>query len=130
MNPDLFKDTYTYAYEDVKSVMDTWANDLEPDFEKINLNTKQLINSLEGETKEYVERVEKEQEEKYGNYDVFEAVVRPYAIDVVIGESYITLYFDKEGNVKDTIGTAQGSEHEKMLKQIAKELFNLVRTNL
>ena len=40
------------------------------------LNTKQLIEALSGKNKSFISRVAKTQEEKYGNVDIFECIIR------------------------------------------------------
>ena len=95
---------------------------------RIRLNTKQLINTLTGKYKNFVENIEKEQEEKYGNYDVFEVTIDELAIEIQFGESWETFYFREDGTIRDTNGTYQGGRYETWFKLIAVELFNLVRS--
>ena len=90
----------------------------------IHLNTKQLINSLEGKNKTFVEQIEKQQEQNYGNYDVFRVTIQDFAIEVQFGEMWITFYFKEDGTIRDTSGTGQGHRYENWLRQIAEELFN------
>ena len=92
---------------------------------KHHLNTKQLINTLTGENRQFVERVEKEQEENYGNYDIFEATLSDYYVEIQIGEQWLTVYFDGLGNIQDTSGTAQGGRYAKELLNCCIELHQI-----
>jgi len=89
----------------------------------MRLNTEQLIYNLVGQSKSFVKRVEKQQEEKYGNYDIFEVNIKDENdIEVCFGENWIEFFFNSSGVVVDTLGTGQGHKYHKNLQQIAEEL--------
>ena len=94
--------------------------------ERIRLNTKQLINTLTGKNKHFVEQIERQQEQKYGNYDV---TIDELMIEIVFGENWETFYFREDGTIRDTSGTYQGGRYEQWFFQIANELFNLMRSD-
>ena len=113
----------------------------------VKLNTQQLINSLTGKNKQYIEENAREQEIKYGNVDVFEAEVfdstfgvytnpetgeqeYPITVNISFGENWIEFYFDRNGNIKDTSGNGQGSRHQPYLENVAKELWRNVKEDL
>ena len=79
---------------------------------------------MEGKNKTFVEQIEKQQEQNYGNYDVFRVTIQDFAIEVQFGEMWITFYFKEDGTIRDTSGTGQGHRYENWLRQIAEELFN------
>jgi len=97
---------------------------------EVRLNTKQLINSLSGDNKDWVEQIEKEQETKYGNYDIFSATVKELMIELGFGEMWITFYFNDKGEVIETIGTGQGHKYAYKLLEVAKELFWSIRKDI
>ena len=90
-----------------------------------HLNTKQIINTLTGENKEFVERVEKEQEEKYGNYDIFSATLDTYYAEIQLGDLWLSVYFEDSGAIQDTSGTAQGGRYAKELLNCCIELHSI-----
>jgi len=89
----------------------------------IRLDTQTLINSLDGESKQYVLDVAKGQAEKYGNLNVWSAVIYDYHVEINMGEWFIAVYFSPEThNATNWVGNARGSKFELQLLQIAKEL--------
>ena len=94
--------------------------------ERVSLNTKQISNSLTGETKTKFDKLVKQQE-GYGNYDIFEAEISELVIDIYFGDYFVMYYFRPDGVIVDTIGTGQGHKSEPILKEVAEQLFNLVR---
>ena len=94
----------------------------------IKLDTQTLINSLEGESKQYVLDIAKQQAEEYGNINVWSARVYDYLVEINMGEWFMGVYFDKDThNIEDTIGNARGSRYELRLLQIANELHNMLQ---
>jgi len=97
------------------------------------LNTQELINTLTGKNKSFIKRVAKHQEEKYGNIDVFTAIIYPVEthwygdcrkIEMQFGENWIDFYFDYKGDIVDTYGNGQGHKYHANLEACAKELYN------
>ena len=97
------------------------------------LNTQQLIETLTGKNKSFIKRVAKHQEEKYGNVDVFNAIIYPvehhwygecHRIQMQFGENWIDFNLNFKGDVIDTYGNGQGHKYHKSLEECAKELFN------
>jgi len=88
----------------------------------MRFNTQELINNLTGKNKSFISRVAKQQEEKYGNVDIFDAIVRDEDdIEVGFGDYWIRFFF-RDGEVNDTLGTGQGHKYHKSLEEVAKEL--------
>ena len=94
--------------------------------DRISLNTKQISNSLTGETKTKFDKLVKQQE-GYGNYDIFEAEISDLVIDICFGDYFVIYYFRPDGVIVDTIGTGQGHKDEHVFRDVAEQLFNLVR---
>ena len=90
-----------------------------------HLNTKQIINTLTGDNKRFIERVEKEQEDKYGNYDIFSATLDDYYVEIQIGEQWLSVYFKDNGDIQDTSGTAQGGRYADELLKCCIELHQI-----
>lgn len=97
-----------------------------------HLNTQQLISRLTGKNKSFIKRVAKHQEEKYGNVDVFNAIIYPvehhwygecHKIQMQFGENWIDFNLNFKGDVIDTYGNGQGHKYHKSLEACAKELF-------
>ena len=95
-------------------------------------NTKDLIETLTGKNKSFIKRVAKHQEEKYGNVDIFTAIVYPreYSwrgyttkIEMQFGENWIDFFFNDKGEVEDTLGIGQGHRYHKNLEECARELL-------
>ena len=89
------------------------------------LNTNGLIEILNGKNKGFISRVAKQQEEKYGNVDIFQAELDfDYdTIEMLFGDYSITFYF-RDGKVIDTLGNGQGHKYHKNLESCAIELHN------
>ena len=92
----------------------------------ILLNTKQISNSLTGEIKTKFDKLVKQQE-GYGNYDIFDAEISDLYIDIRFGDYFVIYYFRPDGVIVDKIGTGQGHKDEPILRNVAEQLFNLVR---
>lgn len=105
--------------EEVKESMEAFVT-------KHRLNTKQLINTLTGKNRQFIERVEKEQEEKYGNFDIFSATLTYYYIEIQIGEQWLSVYFKDNGDIQDTSGTAQGGKYHEQLLSCCIELHQIM----
>lgn len=89
----------------------------------IRLDTQTLINSLDGESKQFVLDIAREQAEKYGNTNVWSARIYEYQVEIDMGEWFIGVYFSPEThNATNWVGNARGSKLELQLLQIAKEL--------
>ena len=89
----------------------------------MRLDTEGLIYNLSGKNKSFISRVAKQQEEKYGNVDIFDANIRSEDdIEVGFGDYWIRFFFDDKGEVKDTLGTGQGHKYHASLESCAKEL--------
>lgn len=92
------------------------------------LNTKQLINITTGKNKSFLTRVSKQQEEKYGNVDIFDAHIDPYfynervRIIIGFGDYTITFFFDDSNHCFDKTGNGQGHRYANSLEAIATEL--------
>ena len=81
------------------------------------LNTKELIENLTGKNKAFIKRVDKQQRERYGNEDVFDALLSTHnkgtyfestTIDMHFGENHIEFTFNTKGEVVNTYGNGQG----------------------
>lgn len=99
------------------------------------LNTQELIDTLSGKNKGFITRVSRKQLEKYGNEDVFGAIiydkhVNDYfgkiKIEMQFGDYWIEFTFDDNGKVIDTYGNGQGHKYHKSLQSCAEELFRKV----
>jgi len=121
-----------YSKEELDKVFKeaTTKDEFNSSFNKVKLNTQQLINSLTGKNRDFVEQIEKLQEEKYGNYDVFEVTIDELMIEIQFGEMWITFYFREDGTIHETSGTGQGHIYENWLRQVAEELFWAVRQDI
>jgi len=95
-------------------------------------NTEQLIDALSGKNKSFIKRVAKHQEERYGNVDVFSALICPTAstwrgtstkVSMQFGENWIDFFIDDKGDVVDTYGNGQGHKYHANLEACAKELL-------
>ena len=86
------------------------------------LNTKQLTQMLTGKNKAFITRVSKQQEEKYGNVDIFAAWLGYNEIEIAFGDYSITFFF-RNGKVYDTLGNGQGHKYHKSLQSCAEELY-------
>ena len=88
------------------------------------LNTNQLIETLTGKNKSFIKRVSKQQEEKYGNIDIFDAIIRDVDdIEISFGENWIRFFF-RNDKVCDTIGIGQGHRYHQSIQACAEELHN------
>lgn len=99
----------------------------------MRFNTQELIRALTGKNKAFIKRVAKQQEERYGNVDVFEAIIYPTQRDwygeitkvqMQFGENWIDFYIAHNGDVVDTLGIGQGHRYHKSLEACAKELLS------
>lgn len=89
------------------------------------LNTNELITTLTGKNKSFISRVAKQQEERYGNVDIFGARVRNNEdIEISFGD-YSIRFFLKNGKVVDTLGNGQGYKYQNSLQKCAEELATL-----
>lgn len=91
----------------------------------IRLDTQTLTNSLDGESKQFVLDIAREQAEKYGNTNAWfwAANISDNLVEVWMGEWFIGVYFSPEThNATNWVGNARGSKLELRLLQIAKEL--------
>ena len=96
----------------------------------MTLNTKQLLNNLTGKNKTFISKVSKTQEEKYGNVDIFDCVIRNEDdIELQFGDYYIRFWF-RNDKVYDTIGNGQGHKYHASLQSCAEELHELAKNNL
>lgn len=94
------------------------------------LNTKQLIEKLSGTNKSFIQRVSKRQEEKYGNKDVFMAILDfiNNSIEIGFGENWLNFYFNvNDGKIICTTGIYQGGKYHKNLEKCAIELYSIYR---
>ena len=89
----------------------------------MRLNTKELINKLSGKNKAFITRVAKQQEERYGNVDIFSATIQNNWVEMCFGENWIDFTFNSQGKVIDTYGTGQGHKYHKSMESCATELF-------
>lgn len=98
----------------------------------MRFNTQDLIKTLNGKNKAFITRVAKHQEERYGNVDVFSAIIYPREqswkgtftkIEIQFGENWIDFSINDKGEIVDTYGNGQGHKYHKSLEQCAKELF-------
>ena len=96
------------------------------------LNTKELIENLTGKNKAFIKRVDKQQRERYGNEDVFDALLSTHnkgtyfentTIEMQFGENSIEFTFNTKGEIVNTYGNGQGHKYHKSLEACAKELF-------
>lgn len=96
------------------------------------LNTKELIENLTGKNKAFIKRVDKQQRERYGNKDVFGALISTHnedtcfeetTIEMYFGENSIEFTFNTKGEIVDTYGNGQGHKYHASLEACAKELF-------
>lgn len=96
------------------------------------LNTKELIENLTGKNKAFITRVSNTQERKYGNTDVFCALINHHnvgtyfestTIEMQFGENSIEFTFNTKGEVVSTYGNGQGHKYHASLEACAKELF-------
>lgn len=60
------------------------------------LNTQEILNSLQGKCVAWAEKHVKVQKEKYGNEDIFEAIIEHDKIVFFCGESQGEFIYDKE----------------------------------
>ena len=100
-------------------------------------NTKQLIEALTGTNKAFIKRVSKHQEEKYGNVDIFEAVISRerdwfrgdcVKVNMMFGDYHIDFFIDDyRGCVIDTNGNGQGHRYHESLQACAMELWRKYR---
>jgi len=87
------------------------------------MNTQSLIANTSGKNKAFLSRVNKEQEEKYGNTDIFDCRVYDQDdIAIWFGDSQIRFFFDDNGEVVDTTGNGQGHRYQDSLENVAKEI--------
>ncbi len=86
------------------------------------LDTTDLVLCLSGKNRTFIDRVKTQQEEKYGNVDIFEARVDESEVKISFGDYYITFSFDLGGNLIDTYGNGQGHKYHKNLESCAIEL--------
>ena len=86
------------------------------------LNTKELIASLTGKNKGFITRVAKHQEEKYGNIDIFDAIIDGNHVQIGFGD-YTISYYIENNKIIDTLGNGQGSKYAKSLDACALELY-------
>ena len=88
------------------------------------LNTNQLIETLTGKNKSFIKRVSKQQEEKYGNIDIFDVTIRDIDdIEIYFGENWIRFFF-RNDKVFDTIGIGQGHRYHQSIQACAEELHD------
>lgn len=87
------------------------------------LNTKELVASLTGKNKSFIIKVAKNQEEKYGNIDIFDATVEKNSVRIGFGD-YTLRFFLREGKIFDKIGNGQGHKYAKSLESCALELWH------
>jgi len=96
------------------------------------LNTKDLIENLTGKNKAFIKRVDKQQRERYGNVDIFCALISTHnedtyfeetTIEMQFGENFIEFTFNTKGEIVNTYGNGQGHKYHKSLEACAKELF-------
>lgn len=86
------------------------------------LNTTDLICNTTGKNKSFLIRVTEQQEQKYGNVDIFDCVIRNQDdIEIQFGDYYIRFWF-RNDQVYDTIGTGQGHKYHKNLQSVAEEI--------
>jgi len=86
------------------------------------LNTTDLICNTTGKNKAFLIRVTEQQEQKYGNVDIFDCVIRNQDdIEIQFGDYYIRFWF-RNDQVYDTIGTGQGHKYHKNLQSVAEEI--------
>ena len=94
------------------------------------MNTNELINKLTGKNKAFITRVARHQEERYGNVDIFNAIIQDTrykfggkCVSISFGDYWIDFYFDAQGNIYETYGNGQGHKYHKSLESVARELF-------
>lgn len=96
------------------------------------LNTKDLIKNLTSKNKSFITRVANRHEKKYGNVDVFTALLNTHnkgtyfestTIEMQFGENSIEFTFNTKGEIVSTYGNGQGHKYHKSLEECAKELF-------
>ena len=87
------------------------------------LATKDLIQILTGVNKSFIKRVSKIQEEKYGNIDIFDAIIcrGDDSVQIGFGEYWIRFSF-ANNKIFDTLGTGQGHKYHQSLEKCAIEL--------
>lgn len=87
------------------------------------LATKDLIHTLTGVNKSFIKRVSKKQEEKYGNVDIFDAIMRrdEDSVQISFGDYWIRFFF-ANNKIFDTLGTGQGHKYHQSLEKCAIEL--------
>lgn len=88
------------------------------------MDTKDLINNLSGKNKAFITRVSKQQEERYGNVDIFNATIQNNFVEMCFGDYWIDFTFNSQGKVIVCYGTGQGHKYHKSLESCAIELFN------
>ena len=103
------------------------------------LNTQQLIDTLSGKNKSFIKRVAKHQEEKYGNADIFSAIIgekykysygSEYTyIEMQFGENWIDFTFNAKGEIVDTYGIGQGHKYHKNMEECAKEFCEFAKAH-
>jgi len=89
----------------------------------INLNTNQIKLNTTGKNKAFISRVAKQQEEKYGNVDIFEASISTNEVTMYFGDYSINFYY-RDNKVIDTLGNGQGHKYHSNLESCATELYN------
>ena len=94
----------------------------------MKLDTEGLVYNLTGANKSFLSRVAKQQEEKYGNVDIFECTISDniynVSVEIDFGDYYIRWMFNSKGEIIDTIGSGQGHKYHKSLEKCAIELYN------
>ena len=90
-------------------------------------NTENLIKILTGKNKSFISRVAKQQEEKYGNVDIFQANINwdINMVEMCFGDYSIAFFF-RDDKIVDTLGNGQGHKYHKNLEACAIELYNCI----
>lgn len=96
------------------------------------LNTQDLKDNLTGKNKAFITRVSNRQEKRYGNVDIFSALINHHnagtsfettTIEIQFGENWIEFTFDIKGKLIDTYGNGQGHKYHASIQACAEELF-------
>lgn len=90
----------------------------------MTLGTQNLISNTTGKNRSFLQRVAKEQEEKYGNSNVFECTIKDQNIVIWFGDYHLRFFFNSKGEIIDTLGNGQGHKYQNSLKNVAKEIYS------